>query len=57
MKLSGDEGKGIPSVSGDKDQIAIEPSLDPVARKLDPVKLVPAIMAHPQGNALVDHGI
>jgi hypothetical protein len=53
MKLSGDEGKGVPSVSGDKDQIAIEPSLDPVTRKLDLVKL-PAIMAHPQGNALVD---
>jgi hypothetical protein len=25
MKLSGDEGKGVPSVSGDKDEIVVEP--------------------------------
>jgi hypothetical protein len=58
MKLSGDEGKRVPSVSGDKDEIVVEPPLlrasGPVTRKLDPVNLVPAIIAHPQGNALVD---
>jgi hypothetical protein len=51
MKLSGDEGKGVPLVSGDKDEIVVELPLlrasGLVTRKLDPVNLVPALMAHP----------